>query len=381
VVEKDFREIAHSGGRVIIRTKTDAQQSRGYQLEWNHCRPNAAGLFAIYALAQGVPVAPLPLGGIGSPIVPPPFPGCFQVFIGSDSEGMYGHHCPNCGGYWRDNGAPQFCPYCRTVAEWHQFLSKAQQRYVQQFCAKLREALSAKDDAEYVIDLDAVADAVADPSSEKPAFYYAEESQQNKFTCDACNSITDILGRFAYCSRCGTRNSFAELESKIEPELRKRINAGGQFETCSKEAVSAFDSLVRDYVKQLLEFVPLTQSRRNRLDKRSFQNLDDVAKELRDIFDVRLLHSISDEDQNFARLMFHRRHVYEHTGGEADEKYIQESGDKSVRVKEMLRETQESANRILSIIVRLARNLHEGFHEIIPPDNVPIEQYQKWKPK
>jgi hypothetical protein len=64
--------------------------------------------------------------------------------------------------------------------------------------------------------------------------------------------------------------------------------------------------------------------------------------------------------------MFHRRHVYEHNGGEADEKYIADSGDASVRPKQALRETQESANRIVSIILRMCENLHAGFHEIFP---------------
>ena len=374
---KDFQEIAHCGGRVIIRTS--GGQHRSYQLEWNHCRPNAAGIFALYALAQGVPVAPLPLGGMGSPMPPPPIPGCFQVFIGSDSEGMYGHHCPRCGGYWRDKGAPQFCPYCRLADEWHHFLSKAQRNYVFQFCAKLREALEAEGEAEYVIDFDAVADAVL--TTEKPPFYYAEQNQQNNFVCDACNSANDILGRFGYCSRCGTRNTFFELKNKIATDLRKRINAGGQFETCAKESVSAFDALVRDYVKQLLEMVPLTVSRRNRLEGRTFQGLQSVADELRDIFDIRVFNNISEEDMRFAKLMFHRRHVYEHAGGEVDQKYIEESGDTSVRVKEMLRETQGSSHRIVGIVTRMANNIHDGFHELIPPDRAPIERYEKWKPK
>lgn len=378
-MQPDFREIAHSGGKVTIRSRLDDRGRRAYQLEWTHSRPNPAGLFAIYALRQGVPVAPLPLGGVGSPMPPPPFPGCFQVFIGSDSEGMYGHHCPGCNGYWRDRGGPQFCPYCRVVAESHQFLSKAQQQYVYEFCAKLQEIVSADVDGDYTIDLDAVADAVGD--SEKPPFYYTEESQQNRFTCEACNSVNDILGRFGYCSRCGTRNGLQDLRTNTEPALRKRINEGAQFETCAKESVSAFDSLVRDYVNQLLQLVPLTSARKNRLEKRTFQNLSVVANDLSDIFDISIFDGISTEDASFAKLMFHRRHVYEHAGGEADEKYLADSGDKSIRLKELLRETQESAHKILGIEMRLAKNLHDGFHQIIPPDRVPIERYEKWKPK
>jgi hypothetical protein len=61
--------------------------------------------------------------------------------------------------------------------------------------------------------------------------------------------------------------------------------------------------------------------------------------------------------------MFHRRHVYVHKGGEADEKYIADSGD-NVRLKQALRETQESAHRTASFVLKLAGNLHREFHEL-----------------
>jgi hypothetical protein len=39
----------------------------------------------VYALPQGVPVESIQLGGIGQPSNRAPFPGCFPIFIGSDS--------------------------------------------------------------------------------------------------------------------------------------------------------------------------------------------------------------------------------------------------------------------------------------------------------
>ena len=66
--------------------------------------------------------------------------------------------------------------------------------------------------------------------------------------------------------------------------------------------------------------------------------------------------------------MFHRRHVYEHNGGEVDEKYIRDSGDTSVRLKQVIRENQASALRIAEIVRTMGRNIHKGFHEIFPPE-------------
>ena len=50
--KSDFRTIAHSGGTVTIDVSLDpAAGLKRYQLTWNHCRPNAGGFFAVYALS------------------------------------------------------------------------------------------------------------------------------------------------------------------------------------------------------------------------------------------------------------------------------------------------------------------------------------------
>jgi hypothetical protein len=100
----------------------------------------------------------------------------------------------------------------------------------------------------------------------------------------------------------------------------------------------------------------MTPSRVNRIEKMRFHNLEAVHKEFRGTFDIEILAGFSSGDAAFAKLMFHRRHVYEHNGSEADAKYIADSGDTSVREKQMLRETQESAHRIAGLVQRMATN-------------------------
>jgi hypothetical protein len=334
-------------------------------------------MFGVYALPQGIVLCQAELGGIGSPLNPPAVPGgCYLVFIGSDSEGLFGRHCPACNGYWRGEvRTTQFCPYCGLRARLLEFLTAGQVSYVAQFCAKIEEALNSDTDGEYIVDMDAVADAVG-KGTDKPAFYYAEESQQDKFNCSACGAINDILGRFGYCSVCGTRNDLQELGDKTVPALRGRINSGGPYEACVKDAVSEFDSLVGVCVSQLIDHVGMTPARRSRLVNRRFHNLQQVAADLKEIFDIDILHGIAPDDIEFAKLMFHRRHVYEHKAGEVDEKYIADSGDTSVRVKQALHETMELAHRIASLVLKMATNLHRGFHEIFRPDGEPIRQHK-----
>jgi hypothetical protein len=155
--------------------------------------------------------------------------------------------------------------------------------------------------------MDAVADAVG-KEAEKPAFYYVEESQQNKFTCDHCGAFDDILGQFGYCSRCSTRNDLQELEGVTIPRLRDRINAGGPYEDCARDAAAAFDSVASLYARQLIQHVPLTPTRKALFDGMRFHNLRAVADKFKVAFDIDSLRAVKPEDVDFARLLFHHRH-------------------------------------------------------------------------
>ena len=97
------------------------------------------------------------------------------------------------------------CPYCGIRLEAHRFLTKGQRRYFEACCELIANALNADQDGEKTIDMDAASDATL-AKTERPKFYYAEQTQQTRFNCAACGEWNDILARFGYCSSCGTRN-------------------------------------------------------------------------------------------------------------------------------------------------------------------------------
>jgi hypothetical protein len=370
----EFEEIAHTGGKITFNVVVNDDGRMSYNVKWSYSGRNPASTLAVYAIPQGVAVADIKLGGIGVPWNPPPIPDCYPVFVSSDSTGMFGRQCPSCNGYWRASSSRKICPYCAFhVLEDYSFLTDAQRRYVKEYCDVLNHAHALGRAGEYVIDMDAVAEA-AGKDCQKPDFYYVEERQQNLFTCAACGKDTDVLGTYAYCSSCGTRNDLQELEARIQG-LRERINTGGPYEDCVRDTVASFDSFATQYAQQLLDRVPLTPARKNRIEKAHFHNLDTACEIFRNIFDIDILSGMNDKDVAFSKRMFHRRHVYEHRGGEADDKYIEDSGEK-VRLKQRLRETQESAHRTASLLVRLAMNLHKGFHTIFPPLKEPIRKHE-----
>lgn len=371
---QEFEEIANCGGAVTFTIRTSADGRRSYQVEFSCSRPVPTVLIGIYALPEGIPVDTLPMGGIGQPWNPPPFPNCIPVMIGSDSTGHFGHNCPKCRGYWRSGAWANVCPYCGFRAAQHEFLSEAQRRYVKHYCDVLVGALDG-DDGEVKIDMDAVADAVG-KQGEKPAFYVSEQSQQRKFKCESCDEFNDILGRFGYCASCGTRNDLADFESGTIPSIRNQLNNGAAPEDCLRDAISAFDSVVAQLAKELVRFVPMTNRRVSRLQGQRFHNPCKLRKVLLDLFDINVADGIKAEEWASVVRMFHRRHVYEHNGGEVDQKYLDDSGDDSVRLKQHIRETRETVHELLGNLVKIVRNLHNGFHELLPPLQEPIDAFE-----
>jgi len=374
----EFREIGHCGGQFTVNVKTSEGGRRAFQLGVRHSRPTPASYFAIYSLPQGIPVGTIQLGGIGVSWNTPPTLGCFSIFIGSDSLGMFGHQCPRCEGYWRSKGAPSrwlmTCPYCGTRAEGHAFRTEGQLRYIKSCCELIEQAMRDDKDGEHVINMDEVADAIF-KDGPKPKFYYTEETQQNQYKCSVCADINDILGRYGYCSCCGSHNGLQELGKELV-EIRNRINATQQYSSCTRDAVAAFDSFARQIAKQLVMRIPMTQKRRKEWERQLFHNLRQCVDDLKSVFDIDLFKDLSQSDKDFAILMFCRRHVYEHNGGEVDEKYIRDSGDTAVKLKQVIRESSNSAHRIVNIVAQLGKNFHDGFHSIFTPEELPVSIQQ-----
>lgn len=377
-METEFQEIGHCGGQFTINVTT-VDGRRGIQLGIRHSRPTPMAAFGIYALPQGIPVGTIQIGGIGQPFNPAPTSDSLSIFIASDTQGVFGHQCPRCKRYWRSTCAPAYwpmtCPYCGLRVETHNFLTEGQSKYVKACCEAIAEAISSEKDGESVVDMDEVADAVG-KDIEKPTFYYADVSQQKKFDCSACGCFNDILGRYGYCSNCGTHNGLYEFEQELN-HIRERIKNDNQNEACVKDIVATFDSFARQFSKQFAERIPMTPPRCNEWDRKLFHQLKACMQSVESVFGINLFKGLRQDDIDFAIRMFHRRHVYEHNGGEADEKYIRDSGDTSVRPKQALRETPETASRIAQVVSMITKNFHDGFHLIFPPEEKPIKSHHR----
>jgi hypothetical protein len=116
----------------------------------------------------------------------------------------------------------------------------------------------------------------------------------------------------------------------------------------------------------------MTKRRKEKADRLIFHNMKALNAAMISFFDIDLFADFKGDAVDFLNKMLCRRHVHEHNGGEVDEKYLRDSGDTTVRIKQALRETPGDIMRTISLLLDVVRNLHVGFHDIFEPEAKPI---------
>jgi hypothetical protein len=118
-------------------------------------------------------------------------------------------------------------------------------------------------------------------------------------------------------------------------------------------------------------------NRKIEFERLKFHDVDnDLFKRLKTMLEIDPLKGIPNPDFAFAKMMFHRRHVYEHNDGVADRRYVEESGDADIQPGILIRETQGNANRLLGLLVRMVENFQADFHALLEPNNALINTYR-----
>lgn len=380
----DFTEIAHCGGQATFAVRCDHNGRGSISAGFRGSSPTPISMITIYAtVPQGLSVSDVIMGGIGQGFEPPCPDGCIAVFLGSDSHGKWGHQCPQCDGYFRNGHHPSVyqltCPYCGSKSDAYHYLTDAHGRYIKHYISTYFEAIEANiepgTEKEFVIDMDAVA--IAEQGKKRPDFYYTSESQQTRFQCVKCDEFNDIRGLYGYCASCGCRNNQKALTEKFHQLRKDLVTRTMPPEGIISRAISTFDATCRDFVNQLKIRVPMKLARRNRLDRLVFHDIESATiDELKTAFEIDLLRGIDEVTTAFLRMMFERRHVYEHNGGVADKRYVERSGDTAWRVGDLIRETDQNAHQLLSMLPKMAQNCHDDFHEMFPLTEWPVEDFE-----
>jgi hypothetical protein len=145
----------------------------------------------------------------------------------------------------------------------------------------------------------------ADLDPARGAIFYKQTQQLIRY-CQAARQLGNVAAKTARLSSCGSSRH------------RSDGKYSGPYEACVQDAVTTFDSFVRQCVKQLLLHVPMTPARRGRLERMYSHDRATVEQQLSTVFDIWVTQETEPLRCKVAALMFHRRDVYEHNGGDDD---------------------------------------------------------------
>ena len=359
----DFDEIEHVGGRIIFRNDGS----------WTFENVDSGGPAAVYQVCVSVSgkvlelldVVPFVGNGVTT-IYPQP---SLVVMVGSDKHGMFGRNCPKCQSYFRKTrGASEtHCPYCAFTAGSVEFTTKNQLDFIGMFCQDLIKAEASKQDFEINI-----GSMTRQLSENKSPWVYSEQQQQRQFQCSYCDVKYDILGDYGGCPGCGKLNArevidikLKDLESQIQDvdetvvERNERAIHWEKLTVC----VSEFEGLA-NYLLDYFLRIPATTKRKKDLRAVSFQRFDKANDCFSNWFGFDFLENIPPVDRIFLNKMFNRRHLVTHKAGRVDQEYLNNTGDTSVRINEVIRFKHKDILRLLPLIRLMSFNLIDGYESI-----------------
>lgn len=345
--------IPHAGGKLQIVPAGSGY----YQLGFSHMSSSHG--MALYQLAissEGEPLAFVPATGIGGRHRPYPQPSYLAMLI-SDSQQMWGRICVMCRSYFRTNhvAGMTVCPYCTYADDAIHMLTEAQRLYLRKFANAVSSAI--REQRTFEIDLD--------EATEKAEWTYDELQLQNRFTCSACNVSTDIRGEYGSCTCCGRRNSGGVIHPKLNGIARQLENspAPEQLSELLKSTVSIFEAMAND-LKRILASIPSHPVRRKQVAALDFQDILPAVHLLKGWYGFDISEGIVGPDLDFVSLMFKRRHLFTHTGGRVDERYLEESGDEAFQLHDVIVLSHDEVGRFVPLVRRLATNLINGVEAV-----------------
>jgi hypothetical protein len=282
---------------------------------------------------------------------------------------MFGRGCPKCKSYFRTDSCPadKFCPYCGYKGASIDFLTDNQIKYIAAFCNSFIEAHDGDEDV--ILDLDKLAEELPE---NRPKWLYSEEQQQSSFTCSGCKAKYDILGEYALCPICGKGNFSEVFEQKLS-ELEQQFQATDKNVSDRNErevewekltrCISDFESVANQIRRFLLRY-PATPKRKSALSSLSFQKILTASDRLKEWYGYDILEGVSETDRRFLNRMFNRRHVFTHNAGRVDQEYLDNTGDTTVRLNQVLRVRSREIRRLIPLVRDCGQRLIQGYESI-----------------
>ena len=204
------------------------------------------------------------------------------------------------------------------------------------------------------------------------AWTYKEKRLQSQHKCDKCRCKYDILGDYGVCPACGKSNFISIINAKLNEMMEEFKEADESVKDRPKReikwekltrCVSEFEALA-NRIREHMLCIRATPARKSDLSKLNFQNITTAVESMKNWYGFDIFTDISQKDQDFLNKMFNRRHVFTHNAGRVDQKYINNTGDKSVLINQVIRFRSNEIKRFIPLVRVCAVNFIEGFESL-----------------
>lgn len=309
-----------------------------------------------------------------------------SVSLPTDEDGFFGRECPeqDCLAYFKlhhseyglakESGLLS-CPSCGIRANHETFMtpeqvgrSQAAIRELAQATAHqlLREAFSGfKPSRGSGVSLTFKP---GPPHRPRPLPTYVERETVRTFTCPAGGHRAVIYDRLIACPYCGSDtplravlddnlavmrrllDSLEHLPEEHKAEVKALGGEPAMAERTLTGAVAAIQSFAKDLHASTGKAVTVWNP---------WQSPDRLAEQWQASFGADPLAGLSDDQVKVVRLGFARRHILEHNGGKADERYLMESSD-TVALGRPVRYGAAFVREFIDAVAPLADELESG---------------------
>lgn len=282
-----------------------------------------------------------PLGGEVRPMESDSGLTRISVPLPTDENGMIGRECPNleCGEYFKLKPGTGLqtseciCPYCRYKGQYGEFHTEQQIEYAKSVALKefiepeLHRLHNSLRNLERSTRGSLVQIKVKTTGLSFPLKLYQERQLETHVTCASCGLEFAVYGVFAGCPDCGQLNAAIVFSRSIEVALKRLAllesiedTDQGLREGILSDALSggvssfdAFGKALRNANKRLLPERP----------RNLFQNLAALSNALTEGIGKSLSDVIGEDAEEFLKMMFQVRHIYEHNMGVVDNDFTQ----------------------------------------------------------
>lgn len=281
----------------------------------------------------------------------------FHIAIPTD-EGYLGNECSNelCKKYFKVDARnikdKMHCPYCGEIAPKMELRTKDQEQYIHEAALEIARKVAFDTIDEVFGKSPRIKRGSGVTIKNYPIKYkekkitpsYSESSVDTQLTCPTCKTNFQVYGIFGYCPSCRSENIII-YDTNIEI-IKREFNASENKERALRhiysDLVIAFETFCSKKYSSELN------------NKPNFQDLFEARKYFQKYLSIEIFHNLTDKELLNLRRVFQKRHLYIHSDGIINEKYIkkipEDKNKLGVKAKLNYEEFNQAVNSLRKII-------------------------------